>query len=82
MKFCYQIGLHWWKVTNEKHKVINHPNNRKHIRIKVRQCRLSGVREYYSIADNYWKGEWKICPFKKDEIINYKEIKQHANTSI
>ena len=81
MKFLSHIGLRWWKESKEKHQVTNHPHNRKYIRIKVRECRLSGVREYY-FPDNYGKSQWKNCPFGKNEIINFEELKKHANSSI
>jgi len=46
--FCF-FGLHNWSLKREKHLCKNHPNDRKEIRVIVRECKWCGHREHYSL---------------------------------
>lgn len=71
---CF-LGFHFWQTKKEKHKVINHPNNREFTRIIVRECEHCGRREYIGRSFKKYLGfPWKKCTFDKDSIINIKEI--------
>lgn len=75
MNFLCKIGLHWWKTKKEKHEVIDHPKRRKHIRVRIKECRFCGDRKYYSLPDINNKQKWKTCLFKKNDKITLEQIK-------
>jgi hypothetical protein len=75
MKLFCKIGFHLWKTKKEKHGVVDHPNKRKHVRVNIRECRLCGDRQYYSLPDKNDNRVWKPCSFKKHDTINLEQIK-------
>ena len=75
MKFLCYFGIHLWKTKKEKHKVINHPDQREFVRIIVRECESCGRRQYTRMTQKKSVGfHWKKCTFDKDSIINITEI--------
>ena len=73
--FCY-IGLHNWTYKKEKHKVVNHPDNREYVRAIVRECKVCGHREHHLLPRvekkmSNWTNWDKI---KKDDTINYTQL--------
>ena len=75
MNFLCKIGLHWWKTKREKHEVIDHPKGRKYIRVRVKECKFCGERQYYSLPYNNNVQKWKPCHFKKNDKIKLDQIK-------
>ena len=77
MKLLCYFGLHFWDYKKEKHKVVNHPDEREFIRLRVRECENCGKREWNrnGILPKSFGPNWKKCNFEKDSVINIKEIK-------
>jgi hypothetical protein len=46
-----------------------------YIRVNVRECKLCGDRQYYSLPDKNDLRIWKPCPFKKTDKITLNQIK-------
>jgi hypothetical protein len=67
--FCL-INWHHWKYKKEKHQVTNHPNNRTHIYINIRECSCCGKRQHHMMPMiNGHMKNWKDCDFNRDAII-------------
>lgn len=73
--FCY-IGIHNWQLKKEKHKCINHPNGREHVRVLVRECKFCGHREHYLLPRlNKKSNNWINWDFiKKEDTVNYTQL--------
>lgn len=72
LPFCF-IRLHLWKYKKEKHKVENHPANREHIRVIVRQCKWCGERECHPLPRvNQKLNNWEKCNFTETETLTLK----------
>lgn len=75
MKILCFFGIHFWNIVKEKHRVINHPNEREYVRIIVRVCDNCGKRQYSrSSLKKRFGFSWKNCTFDKDSVINTNEI--------
>lgn len=75
MKLFCKIGLHSWKTKKEKYEIVDHPNGRKQIRVRVKGCRFCGERQYYSLPDKNENRVWKPWSFKKNDKIKLEQIK-------
>jgi hypothetical protein len=57
--FCF-IGVHNWQYRKEKHKVLNHPMGREHIRVIVRECKQCGKRQFNAkFSELLFFSKWK-----------------------
>ena len=75
MKLFCKIGLHSWKAKKEKYEIVDHPNGRKQIRVRVKECKFCGERQYYSLPDKNDNRVWKPWSFKKNDKIKLEQIK-------
>lgn len=72
--FC-RLGIHFWQISKEKHKVIDHPGGRNNTYVKVRTCSGCGKRQHHMMpAQNGQPYLWKDCKFGPTDTIKFQKF--------